>query len=74
MAGEPKRIGEILIENGEITEKQLNQALEIQRKSGGLLGVILVKAGHIDQGVMARYLARQTADTISRYRKEKAAG
>ena len=39
-----KRIGEILIEQGLITEEQLDQALELQQQGKkGLLGVILLE-------------------------------
>lgn len=69
-----KRIGELLIEHNEISHDQLNKALDLQKKTGGLLGVVLVKAGFIEPAVMAKYLAMQTAATMERYRNEKAAG
>ena len=43
-----KKIGEILIENGYITETQLQTALKIQgSNSKGLLGVILLELKYI---------------------------
>lgn len=43
-------IGQILIENGAITEEQLEKALEVQRKSGGKkLGDILIEMKYITQ-------------------------
>ncbi len=40
-------LGEILVESGEITMEQLNEALEFQKENGGLLGEILVGLGYI---------------------------
>ena len=37
-----KRIGEVLLELGYVTETQLNRALEYQRDKGGRLGWIIV--------------------------------
>ncbi|MHC5054927.1 MAG: GspE/PulE family protein [Planctomycetota bacterium] len=50
MAVVPKRkpIGQILIEEGLITEKQLHSALDIQKEKGGVLGQILIELGIVD--------------------------
>jgi len=50
MAVVPKRkpIGQILIEEGLITEKQLQSAVDIQQEKGGVLGQILVELGVVD--------------------------
>ncbi len=40
------RLGNILLRAGEITRKQLGDALKLQETSGGRLGNILVKAGY----------------------------
>jgi len=67
MAIKRKLIGEMLIDGGAITESQLEEALEEQKKSDGQrLGIILVKMGAIDQKILATYLARQTEDSIGR--------
>ncbi len=42
-------MGEILLERKVINQQQLQQALDFQKKSGGFLGEILVKLGHIDE-------------------------
>ncbi|MEK7691680.1 MAG: type II secretion system ATPase GspE [Bdellovibrionota bacterium] len=42
-----QRIGEILLQHTSLTEDQLNEALAIQKKDGGLLGEILVKKNYI---------------------------
>lgn len=51
MAVVPKKklLGEILVERGIITRKQLEQALRLQAETGGLLGQILIKLGMITE-------------------------
>lgn len=49
MLRNPKKLGEILIEQGCITDEQLQQALQEQKKSKVLLGEILVKKGFIKE-------------------------
>ena len=44
-----KKLGEILIRSGMISEEQLQRALDFQRREGGLLGEILVKLGHVSE-------------------------
>jgi hypothetical protein len=43
------RLGEILVERGCITAAQLDEALEVQAKSGGrrLIGQILISRGYV---------------------------
>ena len=52
-------LGEILLENGEITREQLDKALEIQKSKGGLIGIILVTNGDISENKLIEYLAVQ---------------
>jgi type IV pilus assembly protein PilB len=54
-----KRIGELLIENGIITQSQLDQALEWKQSSGELLGEILVKMGFATEEHVAGVVAAQ---------------
>jgi type IV pilus assembly protein PilB len=54
-----KLLGELLIEGGEITHEQLNEALKIQKKDGDLLGAILVKLGYLDDVVLLDFLKMQ---------------
>ena len=44
-----KKLGEILLSNGVITEEQLQRGLDFQRREGGLLGEILVKLGYVNE-------------------------
>ena len=42
-------MGQILIKKNLITQDQLKEALDIQKKEGGFIGEILVKLGHITE-------------------------
>ncbi|MEI8012942.1 MAG: ATPase, T2SS/T4P/T4SS family [Candidatus Omnitrophota bacterium] len=53
-------LGQILLKNGIITEHQLNDALEKQKKSGHWLGMTLVRLGYIsDEQVLMPFLAQK---------------
>ena len=52
-------LGEILLEKGEISKEQLDKALEIQNKDGGLIGIILVTQNAISEKKLVEYLAIQ---------------
>ncbi len=52
-------LGRVLVERGVITEEHLEQALAIQRSSGGLLGDILTTRGWVTPLSIAAALARQ---------------
>lgn len=52
-------LGEMLVENGVITQNELNKALEIQHSEGGLIGIILVSQGIISEQKLVEYLAMQ---------------
>jgi hypothetical protein len=52
-------LGEMLVENGVITQDQLNKALEVQHSEGGLIGIILVSQGIISEQKLVEYLAMQ---------------
>jgi hypothetical protein len=54
-----KLLGELLIEGGEITSEQLDEALKVQRKDGDLLGAILVNLGYLDDDILLEYLKMQ---------------
>ncbi|MFC1870113.1 GspE/PulE family protein [Chloroflexota bacterium] len=54
-----KQLGELLIEQGLISPKELTDALEVQSKQGGRLGDILVKQGFIDYDVLLDILSVQ---------------
>ncbi|MCM8803400.1 MAG: Flp pilus assembly complex ATPase component TadA, partial [Candidatus Omnitrophica bacterium] len=54
-----KLIGQMLIEQGLITEAQLKEALEKQRETGHFLGRILVDLGYISEKELKRVLSIQ---------------
>lgn len=60
------RLGNILIEAGEITAAQLDAALEEQRESGRPLGMTLVHQGAIDENTLIRTLAKQLSLPMAR--------
>lgn len=57
-------LGDILVDNGEITKDQLNEALDIQKNEGGLIGIILVNLGHMSEQTLVKYLAVQAERVI----------
>ena len=52
------RIGEALVEQGALSEEQLNQALSQQKATGQMLGELLVDEGTIASGTLVQALAR----------------
>lgn len=54
-----KRLGEILLEAGLITESQLAGALQSQKTWGGRLGSTLVRMGFVKEGDLLRCLSGQ---------------
>lgn len=56
-----KRIGEILIEEGVLNSKDLQKALEVQQKEGGLIGRILIRMGLITEEDLVFALSKQLA-------------
>lgn len=54
-----KQLGELLIERKIITPRQLNEALEIQKQRGGLIGEILVMLGYATEEQIAQALTAQ---------------
>lgn len=55
----PKRLGEILMDNGVLKDAELKKALEIQKEEGGLLGQILVGKGFVTEEDVVVALAQQ---------------
>ena len=55
-----KKLGELLVEKGIITEHQLQQALEEQKKTGKLLGRVLVDLGLVKDDDILAILGAQT--------------
>jgi type IV pilus assembly protein PilB len=54
----PKRIGDILLEDGIITKQQLDQALSEGKATGSPLGTVLNKLGYVDEAGLGRALAK----------------
>jgi type IV pilus assembly protein PilB len=52
------RIGQRLVAEALVTPAQLDEAVEIQRRSGNRLGSVLVELGHLDVDRLARCLGR----------------
>ncbi|MBN1500146.1 MAG: hypothetical protein JW982_08325 [Spirochaetes bacterium] len=57
-------LGDILLDNGEITREQLDEALKIQKDEGGLIGIILVNLGHLSEQSLVKYLAIQAERVV----------
>ena len=54
-----KRLGEVLLERRVIDRKQLEKALEQQKKSGGMIGQVLIKLGFVTEEEVALALTAQ---------------
>jgi type IV pilus assembly protein PilB len=54
-----KKLGEILIDAGVITEEQLTNALTLQQGKNKRLGKVLIELGYIDDNQVAETLSRQ---------------
>jgi len=54
-----KKLGDILVSEGIITEKQLNEAISLQEKEGGKLGEVLVRLGYVNQEQIVIALSKQ---------------
>jgi type IV pilus assembly protein PilB len=52
-------LGQILKDLGVVREGQIQEALALQRKQGGLIGALLVELGHCTKADVARALAEQ---------------
>ena len=53
------RLGDLLIQQGLLTDEQLSLALEEQKRSGRKLGRIVVDRSFVSEGAISRALARQ---------------
>ena len=54
-----KRIGEILVEDGVISPEHISEALEHQKKEGGMIGQILIKLGYLSEETLLAALGKQ---------------
>ena len=53
------RLGDLLIQQGLLTDEQLTRSLDEQKRSGRKLGRIVVEQGYVTEEAIARALARQ---------------
>ena len=53
------RLGDLLIQQGLLTEAQLEQALEEQKRSGRKLGRVFVESGFVSEEQISETVARQ---------------
>jgi len=71
-----RRVGELLLESGLITQEQLDWALEQQKQTRQPLGRVLVAAGHVEEKALAAVLSQHFKVPLidfSRARIDKAA-
>jgi len=54
-----RRIGEILVNEGLVTPEQLDEALRVQKKSGELLGTVLMDMGLVAESDIAKTMCLQ---------------
>ena len=54
-----KQLGELLVERGVLTAAHLEEALQVQKEKGGLLGRILVSMGYVKEQEVAQTLTLQ---------------
>lgn len=59
LTGQRKRLGEILVDQGFMTDAQIGAALEEQKKSGKQLGKVLVEKGFIDENKLLDVISAQ---------------
>ncbi len=61
----PRRLGQLLIRAGKLTERELERALEIQRRNpGSRLADILLEMGSVTEPTLQKYLRFQLEETI----------
>jgi type IV pilus assembly protein PilB len=56
---EHQSLGAFLVETGDLEKKQLNEALAEQKRSGRLLGNILIERGYVSREILTKALSRQ---------------
>ncbi len=53
------RLGQLLVSSGIITEEQLKEAINLQRREGGRLGSNLIRLGYITEEKLISFLSKQ---------------
>ena len=54
-----KRLGEILLEDGALSPENLDEALQHQKKEGGLIGQILIRLGYLSEEDLVAAIGKQ---------------
>ena len=54
------RLGDILVKSRQLTESQLQAAMQEQRRWGGLLGEVLLRLNYVTEAVLVKAVTRQT--------------
>lgn len=54
-----KRLGEILVENGCLAPENLEEALQHQKKEGGMIGQILIRLGYLTEESLIAAIGKQ---------------
>jgi type IV pilus assembly protein PilB len=54
-----KQLGELLLDQGIISQEQLKRALALQQDKGGLIGEVLVELGYVKEDDIAQSLTAQ---------------
>jgi hypothetical protein len=67
-----RRLGDIVVERGLIDQRQLDEALAVQRDGGAKLGEILVDLGFITRLALAGVISEQWDDLRMTARERKA--
>ena len=58
-AAAPTSLAQVLMQEGNISQDQMKEALEIQKNEGGFLGQILIDKGCFDENSLTSFLAKQ---------------
>jgi type IV pilus assembly protein PilB len=53
------KLGQLLVNNNIITEEQLTEALELQKKEGGRVGSNLIQLGYVTEETLVEFLSKQ---------------
>ncbi len=59
LSGQRKRLGEILVDQGFMTDAQIGQALDEQKRTGKQLGKVLVEKGFIEENKLLDVISAQ---------------
>src|SRR5581483_6805791 len=54
------RLGDILVKSRQLTDSQLQTAIQEQRRWGGMLGEVLLRLNYVSESVLVTAVSRQT--------------